>query len=558
MAHDRRQAVTVIDSYAGRLRLALLTLALPAVGLAALGWYVLDQSQYRVERGRIASDIYTALTVFDLEKARLRGWSYRQALDGAAPPDQRDAILTRMQAQMAAIAAKADLAAALDAAQGKDLAEHAERQALLAFLAEVQTKLERETGLLLAGDAAQVTDTEAEAARLAGIDAEFDQLRGVALADALAAALRNEAGALERERVRADQSLAAARSLFLSAGGFALIAALGMALLLARRLRQPIEQLDQGLRAYGAGDFTYRFDGFHDQEFRRLALLLNAMAEEVDAARQRAARDQAALESTVASRTADLRRTLDELAASEGARQKLLADIGHELRTPVTVIRGEAQVALRRNGVGATLGGGGGDVATAALLRIVDVTRQMEHLIEDLLVLVRDPAGQPVVMPRRIALSQALRPAVDSAQVLAAQRGVVLHLPDPLPDLMVEADPDRLRQVMLCLLDNGLRYSHPGGRVDLEVAQLGDDVQVRIRDQGIGIAPSDMPHLFARGWRAPAARAHRPDGLGLGLVIARQLTHAQGGRLDIGPGPDGKGVCAALTLPLAIPGTEGV
>lgn len=539
--------MAVIDSYAGRLRLALLALALPAVCLAGLGWYALNQSQYRVERGRIASDIYSALTVFDLEKARLRSWSYRRALDGTAPQDIRDAILARMQAQTAAISQKAALAEALDAARGKDLSEHARRQALLVFLAEVQTQLERETQSLLAGDARGPGAPDAEAARLAGIDAEFDRLRGVALADVLAAALRDEAGALERERLRADRSMGAVRTLFLSAGGFTLFAALGMALLLARRLRQPLEQLDRGLAAYGTGDFAYRFDAFRDREFRRLALLLNAMAEEVEAARQRAAREQALLEGMVASRTADLRRTLDELAASEGARQKLLADIGHELRTPVTVIRGEAQVALRRNGAAA----GPGDPAREALLRIVDVTRQMEHLIEDLLVLVRDPVGQPVVMPHRIGLSEALHPAVASARVLAAQRGVALHVPDPLPDPPVMADPDRLRQVLVCLLDNGLRYSHPGGRVDLGLEPSENELRVVIRDQGIGIAPADMPHLFARGWRAEAARAHRPDGLGLGLAIARHLTEAMGGRVEVGPGPDGRGVRAAVILPMA-------
>jgi signal transduction histidine kinase len=128
---------------------------------------------------------------------------------------------------------------------------------------------------------------------------------------------------------------------------------------------------------------------------------------------------------------------------------------------------------------------------------------------------------------------------------------VALHVPDPLPDPPVMADPDRLRQVLVCLLDNGLRYSHPGGRVDLGLEPSENELRVVIRDQGIGIAPADMPHLFARGWRAEAARAHRPDGLGLGLAIARHLTEAMGGRVEVGPGPDGRGVRAAVILPMA-------
>lgn len=524
-------------SYAGRLQFALVGLAIPSVVLAWLGWNVLSESRYRVERGRIASDIFTALMVFDLEKTSLRNWSYRRALDQPAEGAERAAILDRMRLQIEGMADKAELAAALDRQRGKALPEHAERLSMLRFLNDVVGKLERETGLLL-------DDGPVETTQLSEIDAEFDQLRGIALADALKIALSTEAEALDRERDRADQGFSAARSLFLSAGGFGLIATLIMALMLARRLRQPLQELDKGLRAYAQGDFSYRFNSFRDTEFVGLGQQLNAMAIEVELSRTRAAQNRAALEEIVAARTVALQRTLDELAASEGARQKLLADIGHELRTPVTVIRGEAQVALRLKDTR-------DQPYRAALERIVDVSRQMGHLIEDLLVLVRDPKGQPVVTPRVVRLSDVLRPALDVAQSLAAQRQVTLYSPDPLPEVVLRAAPDRLRQVLVCLLDNALRYSHPGGAVTLRVGvQDADRTVLEITDHGIGIAADDLPRVFDRGWRSTAARHHRPDGLGLGLAIARQLTEAQGGRLAIRPGPGDKGVVATLCLPL--------
>lgn len=524
-------------SYAGRLQLALIGLAIPAVVLAGLGWLVLEESRYRVERGRIASDIYTALMTFELEKAALRNWSYRRALDQPADAAERVALLDQMRQQIDAIAQKAALAAALDHDRGKVLPEHDDRLAMLDFLNDVARKLERETQLL--GD-----DGPSDPAQLAVIDAGFDQLRGIALAEALTIALSSEAQALRRERDRADQGLTAARHLFLSAGGFGLVATLIMALFLGRRLRQPLRELDKGLRAYARGDFSYRFTRFHDTEFIGLGEQLNGMAIEVEAARGRAAQHQADLEQRVASRTLALRRTLDELAASEGARQKLLADIGHELRTPVTVIRGEAQVALR-------LKSSDSGTYRAALGRIVDVTRQMGHLIEDLLVLVRDPDGQPMVTPRDICLSDALRPALDAAQSLARQGGLMLEAPDPLPRVSLRADPDRVRQVVTCLLDNALRYSHPGGRVTVKVpTPASGRVLLQITDEGIGMDSADLTQAFHRGWRSDAARRHRPDGLGLGLAIARQLTEAQGGHLAIRPGPVGCGVVAELTLPL--------
>lgn len=525
-------------SYAAQLQFAMVGLAAPAVIFAWLGWQVLAQSQYRVERGRIASDIYTAVLVFDLEKASLRKWSYQKALGQMVDPGQREISLMQMRAQIDRISGKAEQAAQLDRERGKVLDEHDERLELLTFLNEVVGKLDRETARML-------TEESGKTWPMAGIDADFDQLRGVPLADALRDALAVEATALDRERDRADASLSAARGLFVSAGGFGFVATLIMALLLARRLRQPLEHLEEGLSAYREGDFSYRFEQFRDTEFVILGQQLNAMATEVEAARARGREYRAELEQTVAARTSELRRTLDELAASEGARKKLLGDISHELRTPVTVIRGEAQVALRQKTARS-------QTYRTALERIVGVTNQMSHLIEDLLVLVRDPKGQPLVAVRTVGLHEVIAPVLDTAHGLSRQREVTLDGSDALPDIALRADPMRLRQVLGCLLDNALRYSHPGGKVQLAVAQTSADrLEIRISDHGIGIHPDELDRVFDRGWRSDAARMHRPDGLGLGLAIARQLTQAQGGTLDISHGPGGQGITAVLGLPVA-------
>lgn len=522
-------------SYTGRLLIALTGLAVPAAVMAVLGWHVLAESQYRVERGRIGSDIYTALLVFDREKTTLRNWSYRRALDQTTAASERAALLGTMRDQISKIAAKAERAALLDRERGKVLPEHDDRLALLSFLDGVVTQLDHDTALLLAG-------TTTAPPLLSNIDVGFDQLRGVSFADALTMALATEADALTRERDRANAGLTAARNLFVSAGGFGLVATLVMALVLARRLRQPFQDLDKGLHAYGQGDFSYRFTRFRDREFVNLGSQLNAMATEVELARSKAAEHRAELERTVDTRTSELRRTLDELSASEGARQKLLADIGHELRTPITVIRGEAQVALRLTSDDSTPYRG-------ALARIVEVSRQMAHLIEDLLVLVRDPQAQPEIKARHICVTEAIFPALETARIIARQREVELQCPDPLPALDVWADPNRLRQIVTCLLDNALRYSFAGGMVRLDIHAASDVVLIEICDQGIGMEPDDVQHVFDRGWRSVAARAHRPDGLGLGLAIARQLTQAQGGQLSIRRGADGRGVIATLAVP---------
>lgn len=510
-------------------------LAVPAAVLASLGWHVLAESQYRVERGRIGSDIYSALLAFDLEKSALRNWSYRRALDQAAEASERAALLEAMQEQVERITTKAELAAMLDRQRGKILQEHDDRSSLLIFLQDVVDQLDLETDLLL-------NDGVLEPTQLSDIDLGFDQLRGVSFADAIRVAFSAEAEALTRERDRANESLTAARRLFLSAGGFGLLATFVLALLLAKRFRQPFRELEAGLQAYAQGHFSHRFTRFRDKEFEELGQQLNAMAREVELARIKSEQSQAELERRVEARTAELQCTLDELSASEGARQKLLADVGHELRTPVTVIRGEAQVALRSNTQRSQF-------FRDALDRIVQVSRQMEHLIEDLLVLVRDPKGQPVVNIRPTPMADVVCRALDTARSIAALREVTLHSPTPLPRRDVLADPDRLHQVVTSLLDNAIRYSHPGGEIWLTMyADNAETVLLEVRDQGIGLDTGEVEKVFDRGWRSKAARTHRPDGLGLGLSIARYLTDAQGGHLKITPGQQGHGVVATLEL----------
>lgn len=526
-------------SYVRRLYLSFAALAALAMLLAALGWHILQEAEYRVERGRIASDIYTALNQFSQEKGALRYWSYRRILDQPAPSRERANLIERLRDRVGRIDAKNEQARQLDLARNKPITEFETRAQMISVLREVVAKLDGETSALLPEEPERDDDTA-----LARIDDEFDQLAGRDLQALLDETLEAEFEVLQRQRDRADEGLLAARSLFIGAGGSGVLASLLLALWLTLRLRQPLRQLETGLQAYGAGNFGYRFDTFRDAEFIRLGQQLNAMASEVLENREREAQFRLQLEDAVALRTVDLRTALDELAASDEERQRLLADIGHELRTPITVIRGEAQVALRGRNAPP-------EQYRDALGRIIDVTRQMGRLIEDLLVLVREPDGKPTVDPRDIPLGKALEPALAMAGQLAAQHGISLmsgRTPDAgEDDIRVHADPERLQQVLGCMLDNAIRYSRPGGEVRVAVAESEDEVTLRISDDGIGIQADDLPHIFTRGWRSDAARDHRPDGLGLGLAIARQLVLAQSGRLEIAPRPDG-GVVATLRL----------
>lgn len=523
-------------SYVAWLYFSFLCLALPTLVFAWVGWQLLLQSQYRVERGRIASDIYTALAEFDLEKARLRNWSNRRALAEGADPAERLAILAELVARAHVIDEKAAAAMAMDIAFEKPLAEREDRTALRDLLAAVIDKLTIETAPLING-------LQPDLQALAAIDTELTHLADVPLADVLQEARAAEAARLARERERADQSLQAARRLFITAGMFGGIALLLMALLLARRLSQPLQYLRDGVQAYQDSGFTYRLGTFHDAEFSALAGQLNAMAAEVEQARAAAAERNIALEAKVAARTADLQAAVAQVSAAEAARKQLLADIGHELRTPVTVIRGEAQVALR---------GKTGDEALlrATLERIIIVTRQMAGLIEDLLTTVREAAPARPLQQQPVALAPLVDRALEAARGIGAQRGVTVVLQGTCPDLTLTTAPDHLRQVLMCLLDNAVRYSRDGGVVTLRPRLLGGQVVIAVIDTGIGISAEDMARIWGRSWRAPNARSHRADGLGLGLGIARKMAQDIGAVVSVTSDGAGRGTVASLSVPV--------
>ncbi len=527
-----------MKSYASWLHLSLFCVGLPAVIFAWLGWQLSVDSSYRVERGRIASDIYAALTGFEFSKAQLRIWSYEQSLSGVDGSGQRLLIIAEMEHQAAAIAEKIRQSILLDQQRGKSLDEHLDRQVLVDLLQAVIVKLENETAQRLAGDQADPVD-------LAGIDAEFEQFGDISLKSALSDARQQEAVLLDQERMRADESLTAARRLFLSAGAFVSILTVLLAVILSKRLRTPLRQLSDGVQAYQDSDFAYRLAGFRDAEFSTLAHQLNAMAREVQDARTRDSQQRHHLENTVAARTSELRAALDDLSATDAARKQLLADIGHELRTPVTILQGEAQVALRASKQ---------DIAfyRGTLERIVAVARQMGGLIEDLIEVVRNPAIRIELSLQEVPLSAVINRALETAQALGAARQVSITRPQDIPHVMLTTDADRLHQVLVCLVDNAVRYSHEAGTVALacEIGQ-DDSVTICVRDNGIGIDSVDIAGIWGRGWRSQAARIHRPEGLGLGLAIARQLAQALGGAISVQSAGQAQGTTATLRLPLS-------
>jgi signal transduction histidine kinase len=232
-------------------------------------------------------------------------------------------------------------------------------------------------------------------------------------------------------------------------------------------------------------------------------------------------------------------RSLRPAQAAWERQQRFIASASHELRAPLTLIRASAEVALRET------------AAAAADQRqlLGDVLAESDHmrrLVDDLLTLSRLDSGQLPLQLEAVALDTLLAELQRQAARLGAERGVAVEL-GPVAGI-VRADGDRLRQLLLILLDNALRHTPPGGRVTLKAELLRRDVRVSVADTGCGIAPEHLPHIFERFYRADPARGRAGGNAGLGLSIARGLVEAMGGQIGASSTP-GQGTTIWLVLP---------
>jgi signal transduction histidine kinase len=544
--------------FATRLTVALCGLGLAAALQGAAAVWSLGLADRQVQRGRVASDIHVGFVELSVAKQRLRAWVAQRQMDADADAGQREALLAEMRATLARLEARVRRAPAADSA---DLGE---RYAALATLAASLAGLER------AAREVQPLPPAADArSAWQALSERFDRPDGHDLRALLSAAMQREAAAVERERAAADASLARVRLLWAGISAALGLAALLLALHFLRALRRPLAALRSGADAWQRGELAHRIGLHGDDEFARLAGRMDAMAAELQQHRAREAQERQRLGQLVQARTAELRAALDALQQADHRRRRLLADVSHELRTPATAIRGEAQVALRGRDKGV-------DEYKDSLARIADTAVQLGRVIDDLLAVARDDLDALALHRRVVDLGALLAAAVEPARALAAARGVAIELavaPDvgaPAGDgpgavaTPVRADPDRLRQLLLLLLDNAVRYSHPGGRVRVRLAAVPADPadpagpagaapaapqwEVRVEDEGIGIAAHELPRVFERHFRGAAARAHSAEGSGLGLTLADALARGHGGSLHLASTP-GRGTVVRLRLP---------
>lgn len=291
----------------------------------------------------------------------------------------------------------------------------------------------------------------------------------------------------------------------LVAAGATAVAAL-VAVLLARRLTRPIGELRRTAHALAGGDLSARAEvPAGEAELAELARALNGLAGELETAR--------------------------------GAERAFLMSVSHDLRTPLTSIRGYAEAIAD-----GTIGEAGARERAATVIR-AEATR-LERLVQDLLDLARLDAHEFALTPVPVDAGDVVRTAVDAFRPAAAEAGVTLSV--AAGTITADADPVRLNQIVGNLTENALKYAT--SLVQVSAGASGGDLVITVDDDGPGIAPEDLPRVFERLYAARAATG-RALGTGLGLAIVRELATAMGGRVHAEVLPTG-GTRSWVVLPV--------
>ncbi len=205
------------------------------------------------------------------------------------------------------------------------------------------------------------------------------------------------------------------------------------------------------------------------------------------------------------------------LQDADRLRRDLMADVAHELRTPLSVLQGRLEGLI--DGVYPH--------DQAELVRLLDETQVLSRLIDDLRTLALSDAGVLPLEPETTDISASIRDVLQSLQPRAHEKSIQLGVREPAPPMTIEVDPVRIREVLTNLVSNALQHTPSGGRVTAVVRETPDEVTIEVSDTGPGIGPEELARVFDRFYKGQDSR-----GSGLGLTIARSLVIAHGGTLD--------------------------
>lgn len=293
---------------------------------------------------------------------------------------------------------------------------------------------------------------------------------------------------------------------FIRGGLIAIAIAIILTYFLSRRILSPVKALTTAARQFGKGDFSKRVAYAGKGEMGELSQSFNSMAE--------------------------------NLEKTEQLRRNLVADVAHELRTPISNLRGYLEA----------ISDGVLQPDEATIRSLNEEAASLTRLVTDLQELSLSDAGKLKMTVQAEDIFHLVKEAVKAIQPKAINKGVAVSstLPDDLP--LVEIDAQRIRQVLNNLLDNAIAHTGKDGSVTVTAAQRTGKLFISVEDTGEGIPPADLPMIFERFYRVDKSRTRATGGTGLGLTIAKRIVEAHGGTITAASEP-GKGSIFTFSLP---------
>ena len=289
---------------------------------------------------------------------------------------------------------------------------------------------------------------------------------------------------------------------------FVLLAVFG-GLILVRNLLDPIRAITEQAERISSENISERLPVVHTgDEVERLSLSLNRMIERLEEAIEHISR--------------------------------FSADVSHELRTPLTILRGELEGLISQRP--------GNAESMEMIGNALEEIDRLSHIVDQLLVISRLDAGQAGIERVPMDLGELATSTAEQMNLMAEERGISIRFAVS-KGVCVKGDPLRMKQILVNLLDNAIKYTQEGGWVEVRVRAQQDTAVLTVSDNGIGIAPESLPHIFERFYRADKARTRSTGGAGLGLSIVKSIAAAHEGRISV-RSREGEGTSVRVEVPL--------
>ena len=523
--------------YLRKLAISLCVLLTIILLQSAIAFWAHQNSEFHTERNRVANQMLTEFISVRADKQRLKVWLAEYLITEDANTSFRDALFSRMQLQLNQL----DQLAIRDQLFSTSEADLQHTMQQVKVISLLQSNLQTLEHALRTREIALYQD---DTQRWRVLISLFDKFQDTDLSELLQQAIaqqKERANSTEQEALTALQQVKVTIALISLAG---LIFAVFIGYHLSKALSRPLQQLLDGTKQLQHGHFNHRISENGPAEFAELARQFNLMSGYIADFAEKEKQSQCAAEQLVQDRTAQLQHALEQLHQAEYRQKQLLADISHELRTPTTSIQGEAEISLRGQAKSS-------DEYQEAFSRILAATQQLRYRIDDLLMLARGEDKALQVQLKPITLAAFMQQAEKIARQQLEPTFILeylSHIDTPEANWLL-LDAEKFASVLRIITENTKHYAKQTPQVTFALTATEAEVMLEFRDQGIGIASEDSSRLFERHYRSTLARKTRPDGLGIGLCIAKAIMDAHDGTITLlANQPTGARV--TLTLPL--------